>query len=707
MKAPRRAGAIITTVQQIASLSSFVTERLAADGVGRRYFPIADHRDVASAKNEAKRSGEDLRPTQAVSRPLPPALYEMTRSILEEGEGGWPGKFPLCQETVVTDTGSISVYCPVLPTLFLSLFTLPLRVGQAKRLDSGEGDVDTFNGESMAWGLNDGSNAGHWFRKHDSGQHGYAAEVRGSASSITGFFVNTNKTGAPYIVPWQNEKLHRLFWDLRCWQEKWAPILKPIPPSAYVDGSDFEEDNESRDLPHIFPLFRMPADARSGKQASPPNSRRTNEFWNALMAELERRLQAQDPTFPPIVKRNEKTGQAHGAYYNPHGLRVAGISAMMQSGVPIEVISKLVAGHAAILMTLYYGKFDPAHIHLLLEKALDVYDSGSLGRAMMELRSSSLEEARRRSVAVSQDGMQAAYAMSALDKRMWSDTSIGICPWGGTRCSDGGPKMRTDVRPNGLDQSIYGPVEGGERNCVQCRHFVTGPAWNVPLWLYGTKLARELGAYGRSIEDLTRRLQSLENQKVGADKRSKSKLQQDIDAENTQMRVLQDAQMVTGRSMWSTHLLLEACAAIGEETVGKRDDSGTALVSTDEGSLVEYMEISNFEQAALLTGASRVYPILQSKVTEMERDRLLDSIAFYNNKVPLTFAPLSDGEKRRGQDAFAQLMLKRIGRAESQALQDGSLDIRDLKIDDEEWKTVSVTLGVPVSLTLAQVPSLQ
>ncbi len=698
--------AIAITLEQAASLSTFVVERLATDGLGRRYFPIADKRDVTRAKNEVNRAGGGTRPTQATSRPLPPALYELTRSILEEGKDGWPGRSPLCQEKVVTCDGTKTVYCPVLPTLFLSLFTLPLRVGQAKRLDTGEGDVNLFDGDSMTWRPNEGPNAGHWRKLRVSGLRGYAARCRDSELDITGFFVNTNKTGAPYVVPWQNERLHKLFWELRCWQETWAPIRQPIPPSAYVDGKDFEEDNETHHLPHIFPLFRLPADARSGRQGSPPNYRRTNEFWNALMAELERRVQVEDPTYPNIVKRNAKTGQAYSAYYNPHGMRVAGLSAMMQSGVPVEIISKLVAGHAAISMTAYYGNFNPAHVHRLLEMALEVHKSGSLGRALVELRNASLEDARRRAVTVGPDGaLAAACAMSDLDKRVWSDTSIGICPWGGTRCSDGGARIRKDIRPNGEDKSIHGPVEGGERNCVRCRHFITGPAWNVPLWLYGTKLARDVGVLGRRIAVIIDRLNSLENQKVGADKSARAKLQQDVDAENGQLRVLQDEQLVQGKSMWSTHMLLEACSAVDKETARDSENPGTVLVTTDESSLVQYTETSHFEQAALLTGASRVFPILQNEATEMERDRFLDSLAFFNNKVPLTFAPLTHAQKRRGQDAFAELMLKRIERAEFQAIEDGSLDVRDIKIADEDWKTVSVALGAPIGMTFTRPPT--
>src|SRR5690606_9562085 len=112
-----------------------------------------------------------------------------------------------------------------------------------------------------------------------------------------------------------------------------------------------------------FPLFRLPAGRRGQVHGAPPSQRRRDQAWQELMLETERRWNEMNPDRPiKIVKRQRDTGQPYGALYNLHGLRVTGLTRLFMSGVPIEILSKLVAGHAGLIMTLYYLKFKPADI---------------------------------------------------------------------------------------------------------------------------------------------------------------------------------------------------------------------------------------------------------------------------------------------------------------------------------------------------------
>lgn len=688
----------VQTLAYAKRFSEFIAPELS---MGRVFFHLVSEADMSAAKVMAKSKGRASRPAEAKSRPLPMRLYRMTREILAEGETGWPGRTGLCRETIIDHIGmATTIYCPVMPTLFLSLFELPLRVGQMKRLDSGEGDVERFDADVMSWCRNTGPSAGYWAKEPGNDvNRGYAHRLDGQPP-ITGFAVNTNKTGSPYVVPWQNEELHRMLFRLKIWQETYNPISSPIGPILYVDGADDAEAGKLDDYPEIFPLFRLPVDRRSGRQGCPPNGRRTNEFWQQLMAELERRW---NETNAPedhikIVSRQEKTGQPYGAKYNPHGLRVAGLTLMVQTKVPIEVVSKLVAGHKTILMTLYYAKLDPASVHAALEEAAQSREAEMVAASVRDFKSMAFEAAQRRAAFISDDGLRAATAMDPTNKMLWSDTGLGICPWDGTRCADGGPILRRDKRPNGSEFNLYAPVEGGERNCVLCRHFVTGPAWRTPLWLYGTKLTRQLASKAARIGQLQQEVDQLYLRATTGDGQ-RQRVSREIERHELEINRLSHEQETLGKAIWNVHRLLEICTDIDASQTPDGSQDG-ALIVNDQTSVVEYVGVSEFEQAAIITAAGRIYPVVQDAEAEAARDRFLDAVLWHSGGQPLTLAPLSEEAKRRGLDALASLILQRVEREEIAALAAGSLRLQDLRLDGEAVAAVSAAAGLPIRLAV-------
>jgi len=609
------AGKTITYLTHANAFSDFIAKELAMKGKGRAIFPFVSFREIEQAKNAEKRQGRG-RLHESSSRPLPPRLSAMTRAILEEGEHGWPGSINMCREELVAQDGSKSkIYCPVLPTLFLSLFDLPLRVGQMKRFDSGEGDLTRFDGNRLAWETNHGPAAGYWDAKRMPANRGYAYSFDGTPP-FTGFFVNTNKTGQPYLIPWENEALHRRLYELRLWQEMHNPVAGPIPPSLYVDDVEDADEGKLEDYPDIFALFRLQTARRSGRQGAPPNIRKTGEFWQLLMAELERRLalEANGGPYPKLVKRQEKTGQAYAAKYNPHGLRVAGLTMMLAKKIPIEIISKLIAGHKSILMTLYYMKFEPSQVNELLSEARLTEEAAAISASMQELRESTLEQARSQAAVMHQDGLEAATAMDSTDKMFWVDTCIGFCPWDGTRCHDGGKVLRKFVRPDGKNTNTYAPVEGGERNCVLCRHFISGPAWRNPLWLHGSKLTRHLATKATRVDELQARLNELVDSRDTAEGQIATKIDKEIETLQVEVSALSVEQATIGAGIYATQCLLEACEAI--EAASSGTDGTGGLIAQPEHSIVEYLETSNFEQAAILTAAGRVYPMIHDVEAE-------------------------------------------------------------------------------------------
>ena len=127
-----------------------------------------------------------------------------------------------------------------------------------------------------------------------------------------------------------------------------------------------------KQLPKVFQTASFFRSAREVRGAAtrhmPPTERSIGLFWNAAMDELEKRLRSEGLDIQLVLNRNEH-GQAQEVLYTPHSLRVAGLTSLAEQGVPIEVLSKLVAGHKSILMTIYYIKHDYAHITEVLNEA--------------------------------------------------------------------------------------------------------------------------------------------------------------------------------------------------------------------------------------------------------------------------------------------------------------------------------------------------
>ena len=140
-----------------------------------------------------------------------------------------------------------------------------------------------------------------------------------------------------------------------------------------------------------------------------------------------------------------------------------------ECGVSIPILSKCIAGHSSILITLYYVKLGAAQI------------TETLARAHRKI---GLEEQRnflRFLQSAERDGIVATVAsndasgLTALHENTpgsWVVSDKGICPVGGARCQLGGPKLSSNPQ-----LSDYAPTPGGPRNCVRCRFFITGPAF--------------------------------------------------------------------------------------------------------------------------------------------------------------------------------------------------------------------------------------
>jgi len=658
-------------------------------------YPLISDRDLERLKNSSE-TYAGKRPTSSRSRPLPEKLFAIATAILDEGEDGVLGESRYFHVKLQINGKIRSIYCPVIPTLFRNAFDIPLRMVQWRRLDSGEGDNWRYDPESNGWGPNLSPLAGYWSRKFnlspdDTPQRGYAYRFDGADEDITGFWINTNKTGEPYAMPWQHEGVHRRMLTVRNWVEKYVVVSEPTTPDLYLDDSNTPEVTK-KELPHIFPLFRLPPKSNTHYFGRIPTTSEMDHAWQFFMYEVEKRWNMENPDEPiSIVSFQKKTGQPQGSIYNIHGLRVLGLTNLYRSGIPLELLSKMVAGHATLAMTLYYLEFEPANVSAMLNKAALEARAKAQRDLINSLKNFSVEQARLRTVSIEPAAIENAIASPS--KIEYCNVDVGLCPFDCTRCHDGGPVLRRERHKNGLVKDTYAPVE--PRNCLVCRHFLTGPEWIVPLHLYGSKLCEKRRYLGEKEIIVTEKVAGLRTQ-FEAKAITRELYRQAYDALQSEVIPIRDEVVTLEQAIINTELLLKASIQLMEMD---KEGKGGNYVTASRKSAVEYVERTQFDHALAMTEGSRFHPILGDERVEAFRDKQLDRIAFNAGMTPSGLSvDLTPEQCRKSLDLQARFLMERISAQGRMKLVKGDATLETLGYREEMASVVSEALGQPVLL---------
>ncbi|WP_182021201.1 gamma-mobile-trio integrase GmtZ [Vibrio parahaemolyticus] len=387
------------------------------------------------------------------------------------------------------------LWSPVKAMVIFMKLHLPLRTYQVRMLDSGE--ADTWRYENGQWVVNTKHDFALGSEKRPFGK-GIFRRIHDTMTGLysTGLYINTNKTADQnkdelergYIVPWQNEEV--LYWleKLRNWQEKYNPISKPTDCTTLLKkhiGTQ-KSNKQLESMGEIAFLFR---DA-SAKDKHKPITGDANigAFWYQLLLTLENQLAEQGNTLENgerlklVVDYPEGTmeGAKVATLFPLHSLRVSLITAYtMDTQLPLPVISKLLAGHTRLLMTIYYNKITPSVMAEKMDEAHGELDAKSKQSVRNFLNDASMEQIQFKMVYHSDDSIQAALANR--NPIGWEDRSCGMCLVGGNTvksdevstlggCWNGGDLIRdAKVAAN----RIYASVPHGPENCPRCRWFIT------------------------------------------------------------------------------------------------------------------------------------------------------------------------------------------------------------------------------------------
>ena len=601
----------------------------------------------------------------------------------------------------------------MLARLLLLQLDLPLRNVQARRLDSGEGDTERWDPETLSWGMNDGPHGGRWERMGSGNpRRGCIRHIpTGEGRFITGLWINSNKTQdrgvlfddtAGYEIPWEHADVLQNLAAMREWQERHNPVGSPLPHAELAPNIFDDEPSEvvRALIPDRFYLFRYPPNPGPRGSEAPPSYKTCLQFFYDALEELERRLNEEDPDRPvTIITGRDHSGAPKKAIYTLHGMRSSTITGLHLAGVPIEILSKVVAGHASILMTLSYLKFDPQHVSQVLTDARLKAATDAKASFPDLIRNARMEEVVRMTARLADDGitqMKGQYD----EPSVWLRLDIGLCPNGGTLCRIGGDRIQKR-NDKGVDKSVYAAVPGGPRNCVRCRFFVTGLPFLIPLWAHGTAILARADAIARQAAERDRDVRHLSQQRkqlrtdghaIPPDLDERLKVTEELWINDCERR---DQALA---DFHATLALTEKVRAISQEP-GEAGDGRPLPMLLPGEDIPEIVgrESTRFEVCDAVVQASRCFPSLESADIERERNEFLNHILNRNGYVPITMAPLTPTERREAADAMATLLLIELGATETDHLIAGRKSLADLGLQAGLEAACRKAIGRPLS----------
>ncbi|PAJ84601.1 VPA1269 family protein [Burkholderia ubonensis] len=424
--------------------------------------------EAASFKNPVLSTdtlGRSSRDTagQTARNALPSYIIEEMKSLLIENDFAF-GKSHGSHYVRVLDntTGKpVRVWYPAATVCLYLMLEAPIRSHQARWMDSGELDELVYDAAANRLVRNESAHA-------IVGRREAVLRLQHDAlrrADWFGLWVNTNKTAQydetepGYCIPYVSDRLASLLQHMLGWQRRYnTPMAAPIPYYGEKHSAEERERIQAKG-PQVTPLFRDPA---KNRHDAPITSDRLATFYTNALAEVQERIKRKHGHDIQLVTEGED-GELKWAV-DLHTLRVSGITAMIESGVPLEVVSQFVAGHATLVMTLHYLRYSPLKLRKMLkdahEKASENIDFVGSESFMQNLDTFA-------PYLLGQAGPGQGPGLGALREKtgIITITSEGICP--GTSCSTGGPLDSTRVQ--------HGPVPGGQR-CGLCRYWITGPA---------------------------------------------------------------------------------------------------------------------------------------------------------------------------------------------------------------------------------------
>lgn len=559
------------------------------------------------------------------------------------------------------------LWSPVVSVALLTKLLLPIRTYQVRMLDSGEMDTYKYIQQTRTM-------PGQWIKnesplskgnKNNPFEKGVFRKFYDPTSKIdmTGFFINTNKTAdinkeeeeKGYEIPWQYEEVQYWLSKLRNWQQKYNPVTEPTP---WVDLT-VNHLGHAKDIKILKQmgwatfLFRNPSSPN--EEHLPIRSKGLDPLWHKTLAELEGKLKSDGASGEEKSIRFIKN--KHTTLYPLHSLRVSLITAYaLEGGVPMPILSKAIAGHARLVMTLYYTKAGISYVTDKMnqaEKNILENDKESFSRFLRDAKYEQLET----DIATNDP-----IAFQAVINAQQSGAGIiigdkGICPKGNFACDCGGVFINDDS-----GKTTFGPVPGfPEHNCVRCRWFVTGPAFLPGLVHHFNTIGYNMGETGKRVIRYQNMIESLENHKFECEVKNQifKKQSELLKYEKLYMQEIQKNDKFAN-DYNATLRLIDKCIALARNTSSKEDVQLVPVGSIDDIGLTINNAEHELEQIQVICNGAEIFPETDASKAILQRSQIIDLTLATNGKKPVMFS-LTEEDQLVAGNQFMRILMLRAG----------------------------------------------
>lgn len=590
--------------------------------------------------------------------------------------------------------GKWEVWFPAFWMHTYALMSVPARGKQLAYCDSGEADdivpvISESSSIELTWETNQSSLSGQ------TSKQGFLKHYEGGE---IGMYFTSNKTsanGQGYSVAWIPKELAYWMVQLRNWQSKYNPISRPMP-WLECKRTALNENQRMAKGANCF-LFRH----FGGEEPGHFSSRLATRLSAALY-----HTQPEDLELACLLKDDTVIGH-YSSRYTPHSMRVSLITAYVEEfGLPLHIIMKI-AGHASIVMTIYYCKIGSEDLRMRFSEGEKRAMQNKSYAAQRMIEQGRIDEIKNELIATSSDALNLISNDTPVGTYLFRD--YGICPYGGQRCEDGGEIIQSSQVRSATPVGYL-----GSQNCIACRHFITGPAFIGGLLSLGNEISLASHLQYEQYDDLEQNLKQL-NEEINesddaaydAELRGKN---QNLGVRNNlelqKRKTLSEIEAAAKKldsllcDMNKASKLLKQCQALVnqevESSVETEADSPTKLIVQKDHELqVNYEDVSRFNQLSEVCENAEIYQSASSEMAIAPRSQLIDKMAL-RNKVPVHMFMLDKKQQLVVGNQITRLMLDRLKSwRKVNALMDGSICLEDLAPDEQITKQDFMELADP------------
>jgi len=578
---------------------------------------------------------------------------------------------------VKVERGRTKIWVPIYWIQTLALVSVPARGKQLAYNDSGEADKEVpviRADKKIEWVTNSLPIAGQTDRQ------GF---IKKYPNSQLGMHFTTNKTsndGRGYDVAWIPENLAYWLIRLREWQQKYNPIHTATP---WIDCARTGLNEVQRKAKGVNSfLFRDVFKNEPGN------------FSDRLSTRLAAALYFSQPKTLKLAEHKGcfTTLSHYNSQYTPHSMRVSLITAyVMEFGLPIEVIMK-VAGHSSIVMSIYYLKTNSEALRQRFDegKKRALRDEGYAAQNMIE--QGRIDEIQHELITHSSGALKSLTGKTPVGNYLFRD--YGFCPYGGSRCNDGGEIINNSLIRNPTPNGYL-----GEQNCIRCRHFVTGPAFlggllslSNEILLYANNQFKHYAELKTQSEQIKQKISGLDEMEYEAVKSGGSFNAADRNVLEVELRKGHSESEAAAKKLdvlmcevQAVSYFINQCKSLVNKQIQEPGAVGTTDLIVLPGNELELAieEASPFRQLSEVCENALIYESASADMAVAPRSQMIDKMMLFNGLKPILFT-LDKKQQLVIGNQLSNLLMSRLKTWDRlDAVIDCRLSLRDL-IDSEQ-----------------------